>query len=1036
MPIRPALILLVAPLAAWPQSLCPSINFVVSRTVSLKPTPYSHINVVRQSDGSYTGFEVDDRPPYPIYTTTPHFERQFANCLPHSLPAAPAPAPAANVVGISSQLQASQSTPSGGYFVASINGNPYDPYGSSLPIQFDLYDSQLSLISENIFTAPNGFGFLSLALADVNGDGKPDLLGVSIGLSSVPPLSVPRNVGQLWVFAGNGDGTFQPGAGISLPGNFLKPGYTSFVVADLNRDGKPDIALTGASGVTTIAIGKGDGTFSLLPASAVPSLPNFASNLPFGPTGNGSIAAADLNGDGKLDLVFGPFLFLMGDEPTGLAIVIGNGDGTFQTPTFIPARLTSNAVGASQIALGDVNQDGIPDIVTSGGTTAGSGVTTLFGDGKGGFPSRRDYDLNGYYANGFGSVNLFDFDGDGIVDVVLGNGSPAFLSYNLNYPSLTVLFGKGGGTFVGAPIVNSGADGFSVYAQPIAIADFDGDGIPDLADASHVPESLTILKGAGDGNFATAFRYAFPDLLPVSLATGDFNHDGKQDVAALVLIPTGVSSQGEVQIFLGNGDGTLQPPTSLALQAINPTILAAADLNGDGIPDLAVAAQGGVWVWLGKGDGTFFAPAVYSIQSTALTSLVIGDFNDDGRPDLAVANQSAQNVAIFIGKGDGTFSAGNAIPVSVPAPSAGVSQPALGPTVLVAADFNGDGVLDLAATLGNASNSGGGIAVLLGKGDGTFQSPAIDPEVALALAAADINGDKIPDLVATDQSLGTVVRLGNGDGTFQAATPIVTSSSQRLAIADFNGDGKPDVAGSVLFSGVAVLLNLSTPPSSSLAIVSAASFLPGPFAPNEIASAFGVDLATAVNGTAAVSVHDSTGATRSALAYYASPGQVNFLIPAATALASATVTITSGDGHQSAATIQIAPLAPALSTVGNAGVAAAYAIRVNPDLTQTILPVFAAQGNDVTPTPIDLGQPGQVYLILFGTGFDKATAASTEVTIQGVAVPVQYAGPQLSFAGLDQIGVLLPPSLAGSGLDTVQVIIGSEAANRVYISIK
>jgi uncharacterized protein (TIGR03437 family) len=147
------------------------------------------------------------------------------------------------------------------------------------------------------------------------------------------------------------------------------------------------------------------------------------------------------------------------------------------------------------------------------------------------------------------------------------------------------------------------------------------------------------------------------------------------------------------------------------------------------------------------------------------------------------------------------------------------------------------------------------------------------------------------------------------------------------------------------------------------------------------------------------------------------------------------VIITSGDGHQSTAKIQAVPLAPAISTIGTAGAAAAYAIRANLDLTQTILPVFAAQGDNVRLTPIDLSQPGQVYLILFGAGFDTASVASIAVTVQGVSVPVQYAGPQLSFAGLDQIGVLLPPSLAGSGVDMVQVTIGGRAANSVYISI-
>ena len=1030
MPVRAGIMLIVAPLAAWPQSLCPSTNFVVSRTISLKPTQYSHIDAVRQGDGSYTAFEAGDVPPYPVYSTTPHFERQFANCLPHMLPAAPALAPPANVVGISSQLLASERTPSGGYFVASINGNPY---GGSLPIQFDLYDSQLSLISETSFADPSGFGFLSLALADVNSDGKPDLIAVSDGQSSVTG-DANLKAGHLWVFAGNGDGTFQTGVGSSLPGNLFPTGYTSFVAADLNGDGKPDFALTTGSGVTTIAIGKGDGTFTFLPANAVATLPTFKlPQLPFDPTGPGSIAAADLNGDGKLDLAFGPFS--MGDVPTGVVVAMGNGDGTFQTPAFFPAQFTAHAVGANQIALGDVNQDGIPDIVTSGGTPAAFGVTILLGDGKGGFSSRRDYDLNGYYANGAGTVNLFDFDGDGIVDIVLGNGNADFLSYNLNYFGLTVLFGKGGGAFVGAPIVNAGAAGFTTESQAIATADFNGDGIPDLADASLVPESLTILKGSGDGNFTPSFRYTFPNLIPVSIATADFNRDGKQDVAALVEIPIGVSSQGEVQIFLGNGDGTPQTPTPLAFAGVNPTFLAAADLNGDGIPDLAATAQGGVWIWLGKGDGTFSEPVVYSIAGATLTSLAIGDFNGDGRPDLAVANQSGQNIAILIGKGDGTFSGGSTIPVSVPLPAGGVPQPPLGPTSLVVADFNGDGALDLAATMHNAANSGSAIAVLLGKGDGTFQSPTIDPELAVTLAAADINGDKIPDLVVGDESLGTVVRLGIGDGTFLQGTPVISSLSRQIAIADFNGDGKPDVAGSVASSGVAVLLNLSTPPSS-LAVVSAVSFLQGPLAPNEIASAFGADLATAaLVGTTTVSVHDSAGANRSAIVYYESPGQVNFVIPLATALGTATVTVTSGDGHQSNTKVQIVPLAPALSTVGTAGIAAAYAIRVNPDLSQAVLPVFAAQGNNVTLTPIDLSQPGQVYLIFFGTGFDAASAASTVVTIKGIPVPVQYAGSELS-AGFDEIGVLLPTSLAGSGLDAIQVTIGGVAANRVYIAIQ
>jgi uncharacterized protein (TIGR03437 family) len=183
-------------------------------------------------------------------------------------------------------------------------------------------------------------------------------------------------------------------------------------------------------------------------------------------------------------------------------------------------------------------------------------------------------------------------------------------------------------------------------------------------------------------------------------------------------------------------------------------------------------------------------------------------------------------------------------------------------------------------------------------------------------------------------------------------------------------------------------------------------------------------------------VQDSSGATSLAQQYYASPTQINFIIPAATAIGAATVTVTSPNGTRSTAQIQIEPIAPTLSTFGSAGIAAAYAIRVSPNGTQTVLPVFAATGSNITATPIDLSQPGSVYLLLFGTGFDAATAASTVVNIQGVPVIVQYAGPNLTFQGFDQISVILPSSLAGSGLVGVQTMIGGWPANRVYIDIQ
>lgn len=1008
-----AVFLLLCGSVCYGQSVCPSVNFLVARTVNLKPTATSHINLVQQPLGSYTGYEVTDAAPHRAIAVTPHFEKQFAACLPHDLPSTPAEEQ--SPVVYTSQLQASVGAPSG-ELVASIDIKP----NTEPSIQLDVFDSQFNLVSETILTAPTAFsGFVSLALVDVNGDRKPDLIALSSALS--PDDS---STGSLWIFAGNGDGTFQSGVSYPLPGTFAGASYTSFAVADLNGDGKTDLAMATITGVVTIALGNGDGTFSLLPNTAVPSATfhTFAA-------GAGSVAAADLNGDGKPDLVFGPFQML--ETASGVLVALGNGDGTFQAPAFFSARFADKGFVESQIALGDANQDGIFDIVTSGGTI-------LFGDGKGGFPSRRDY-----ASSGSGAVMLADFDGDGKTDIIIGNGNPTLLSGNSTYPTLTVLFGQGGGVFAGAPIAAAGAGGENEVGQSIAAADFNGDGIPDLAFTDRIQEFLTILKGAGNGDFAQAFRYTFPTgsgLYPVSLAVADFNRDGKPDIAVLVDVSQG--TQGEVQIFLGNGDGTLQSPTSLALPAAGVSFLAAADLNGDGIPDLAATAQGAVWVWLGKGDGTFSAPVSYTLQGAyglpgaTLTSLVFGDFNRDGKLDIAVANQSAGKISILLGIGGGAFTTGRAILSGEGDPVSGY-QILLSPTTVVAADFNGDGILDLAVS--NSSNqdeTGAGFAIALGNGDGTFQQPALDPEPALAIAAADINGDKIPDLVVTDQLLGTVVRIGNGDGTFQPATPIVSTPLQEFAIADFNRDGTLDIAGGVLPSGVAILLNLSTPPPA-LTVVSAASFVQGPLAPDSIATAFGKDLATnAAPYPTTVMVQDSAGATALAQYYYASPSQVNFVIPAATAIGPATVTVTSADGTRSTAQIFIEPIAPTLSTVGSAGIAAAYAIRVSPDNTQTILPVFTAQGNTITPTPLDLSRPGAVYLLLFGTGFDAANAAATVVNIQGIRQTVIYAGPQASFAGFDQIGMLLQPSLAGSGLVSVQVTIGGEPANRVYIAIQ
>ena len=263
---------------------------------------------------------------------------------------------------------------------------------------------------------------------------------------------------------------------------------------------------------------------------------------------------------------------------------------------------------------------------------------------------------------------------------------------------------------------------------------------------------------------------------PSGVATGDFNGDGKLDLAVAN------ANDGTVSILLGNGDGTFQPAINYAVGGAFS--IAVADFNGDGKPDLAVSLQtesGGVAVLLGKGDGTF-QPAAYYAADSDSQSVAVGDFNADGNLDLVVSNYNAFTVSVLLGNGDGTFRA----PTNYRVGSS--------PRAVVVADFNGDGKLDLAT----ANQDSGTVSVLLGNGDGSFQGAVNYPcgNYPQSIATADLNGDGTPDLVVANQNgLDIGVMLGNGDGTFQAPVHYpVPSRPQRITLADLNGDGKLDLA--------------------------------------------------------------------------------------------------------------------------------------------------------------------------------------------------------------------------------------------------
>jgi serine/threonine protein kinase/tetratricopeptide (TPR) repeat protein len=609
-----------------------------------------------------------------------------------------------------------------------------------------------------------GGALYGVAVADFNGDGKPDLAVANSSKASVS------------VFLGNGDGTFQAAVNYSAG-----QAPSSVAVGDFNHDGIPDLVVSNnvTFGSVNVLLGKGDGTFQEAVKYAAGS-------------GAIDVAVADLNGDGNLDLA------VANGNNNKVNVLLGNGDGTFQAAQTYVAGVAP----AVSVAVADFNGDGVPDLVladpfTTNNDGQGGSVAVLLGKGDGTFQAALNYAAGrspDYVAVG-------DFNGDGKPDLAVANADGN---------NVGLLLGRGDGSFQAAP-------SYSAQAWPtnMAVGDFNRDGIPDLAVPNiggffplhSLQAPVSILQGNGDGTFQAAVNYQAGSQ-SIDLAVGDFNGDGILDLVASNLT-------GTVSVLLGNGDGTFQHAVNYPLSD-TPSTVAMGDFNGDGIPDLAVAnpglnhnLQGTVSILLGNGDGTFKAAEVYA-AGIYTYSVAVGDFNGDGIPDLVVANTGGINnnyhggsVGILLGKGDGTFQAAVHYAPGISAVSVGVE------------DFNGDGIQDLAVADLLSNN----VCVMLGKGDGSFQAP-VNYAVGYfswgglggagrCVAVRDLNGDGIPDLTVSYFG-GVRVLLGNGDGTFQK-TPIsyvVGSFPYSVAVGDFNGDGLPDLAvPSAGLNQVSILLN-------------------------------------------------------------------------------------------------------------------------------------------------------------------------------------------------------------------------------------
>jgi len=599
--------------------------------------------------------------------------------------------------------------------------------------------------------APVGAQVVALAAADVDGNGKADVVVID-------------NAGQggVMVLLGDGNGNLTPGNPVAAPGLW------AVATGDFNNDGSIDLAVTNRNNNSvSILRGNGTGAFTSVQTLTVVS---GAGGDPV------AISSGELNGDGKPDLV------VANETADNIAVFLTQADGSFQAAQFYETGTKGS--GPNGVTLAHVNPDTSLDAVVSNGSS--SDVSTLLGDGTGRFGTPRAFVADQEPQ----TVAAADVNGDGFADAVA-------ITQDGDAPSAMVLRGNGDGSY--AAVENA-----IVPPSPkMAVAgDVDNDGLPDLIVVPTTPsgQSGTVLirRALATGGFAApVVLQSHGDV--ISVATGDFNGDGLLDVVALN------GSSHDMSLFLATAVGLPSTPTQNMAVATGAVGLLVGDWDRNGLPDLAIVRRssgaGAIDVLVSTGDGNFQAKPLIALASEP-QAIDFGDFNKDGILDLVVANGGASTLTFLRGNGDATFQTLPA--VTIPGVTTNASS-------LAAADFDGNGTDDVAILVAGSSPR---VRVLYGPDFTTASDPLIQSFPPSALAARDLTGDLVPDLLVTNQGQSNSVvayRYTKATKTFtKAQTVTVGRMPASLATADFDGDGRYDAAtANDQFAGtVSVLTNI------------------------------------------------------------------------------------------------------------------------------------------------------------------------------------------------------------------------------------
>lgn len=636
-----------------------------------------------------------------------------------------------------------------------------------------------------------------VAVGNLDGDAVPDLvltfpvsdsvvirLGAGDGTFGVP-IQFPAGEHPIYLTTGdfNGDGASDvvavngyPDYGLSVlmnlgngvldaPVSYDVKHCGSIAVADLNKDGALDIVATNSNifGVSVL-MGLGDGAFA--PAVSYPA------------QACQDVAVGDLDGDGWPDLVVIPEL------QNHISVLLNQGDGTFAEAVSIVSDSCPE-----RVALGDLNHDAIPDVVMTHRFFDYVSVRLGRGDGT--------FDPAIQYAVGYSpaEVSIEDVNKDTHADLIVAdrvNGS--------------ALLGRGDGTFEAAPCYKWGPEpwGYSRRPKAVTATDLNGDEAPDLVVLGDLDCYLVVLTRQTDGTFVETFFQQF-DYYSNQVVVGELNGDSYPDLVVSVL---SLDFRPEIRIYLGQGDGTFIEGNHLDIAAGN---LGIGDFNNDALDDLVLISS---WrepdhfynfrlsVLLNQGDGSAFTSTTLHQASVESLGLNVEDFNLDGWLDIMIETAPSTRL-FFSGRGDGTF----APPLSSPIEDRGSYG-----------DLTGDGIPDLVSLLqifDTQSNGTTEIWLAAGNGDGSFAEAnhllTVDDHFYLR-SVGDLNRDRIPDLLLVPWRSGSTtdisVLLGVGDNSFLPPLQFGSGSAEYATLADLDYDYDLDVI-CLNQGGVFILENLT-----------------------------------------------------------------------------------------------------------------------------------------------------------------------------------------------------------------------------------